>query len=146
MFGPAWTLIFGLCAMSAVDGVDGGARRETLRDVVLGLFAINGFLNLLWSFLFFRMQRPDLAAIEVWFLWASMALLIVICWRFSRTGGAAAGALSGLGDLCGCAQYRDRAVERAVLNPAASADQRARRGENPPRPPGADSGQARVFR
>jgi tryptophan-rich sensory protein len=35
--------------------------------------------------MFFRLQRPDIAAVEVWFLWASVALLIVKCWRYSRT-------------------------------------------------------------
>ncbi|WP_341533752.1 TspO/MBR family protein [Polymorphobacter fuscus] len=83
LFGPAWTLIFGLCAISAATAWL-AAPSQTMRDVVIGLFAINGFLNLLWSFLFFRMQRPDLSATEVWFLWASIALLIIICWRFSR--------------------------------------------------------------
>jgi len=42
-------------------------------------------LNLLWSFLFFRVQRPDWAAVEVWFLWTSILMLILYCWRFSRT-------------------------------------------------------------
>lgn len=83
LFGPAWTLIFGLCAIAASTAWM-AAPTKAMRDVVVGLFAINGFLNLLWSFLFFRMQRPDLAATEVWFLWASIALLIIICWRFSK--------------------------------------------------------------
>ena len=83
LFGPAWTLIFGLCAMAAAT-----AWMETpasgARVTIIGLFALNGFLNLLWSFLFFRLERPDLAAFEVWFLWASIALLIAVCWRSSR--------------------------------------------------------------
>ena len=83
LFGPAWTLIFGLCAIAASTAWM-AAPTKMLRDVVVGLFAINGFLNLLWSFLFFRLQRPDLAATEVWFLSASIALLIIICWRFSK--------------------------------------------------------------
>ena len=46
---------------------------------------MNGFLNLLWSFLFFRMHRPDWAGIEVLLLWASIAALIVACRRVSGT-------------------------------------------------------------
>lgn len=83
IFGPAWTLIFGLCAVAAATAWLDAPDRET-RETVIGLFALNGFLNLLWSFLFFRLQRPDLAAFEVWLLWASIALLIAVCWRFSR--------------------------------------------------------------
>lgn len=83
LFGPAWTLIFGLCAVAAATAWVDAPDRET-RETVIGLFALNGFLNLLWSFLFFRLQRPDLAAFEVWFLWASIGLLIAVCWRFSK--------------------------------------------------------------
>ena len=83
-FGPAWTLIFALSAMSAVTAWMAAPDRESA-DGLLGLYAFNGSLNLLWSFIFFRLQRPDIAAIEVWFLWASVALLIVKCWRYSRT-------------------------------------------------------------
>ena len=75
-FGPAWTLIFALSAMSAVTAWMAAPDRESA-DGLLGLYAFNGSLNLLWSFMFFRLQRPDIAAIEVWFLWASVALLIV---------------------------------------------------------------------
>ncbi len=83
LFGPAWTLIFGLCAVAAATAWLAAPDKGT-RDVFIGLFALNGFLNLLWSFLFFRLQRPGLAAFEVWFLWASIAILIAVCWRFSR--------------------------------------------------------------
>jgi benzodiazapine receptor len=83
-FGPAWTLIFALSAMSAVTAWMAAPDRESA-DGLLGLYAFNGSLNLLWSFMFFRLQRPDIAAVEVWFLWASVALLIVKCWRYSRT-------------------------------------------------------------
>ena len=82
IFGPAWTLIFGLCAVAAATAWVDAPDRET-REVVIGLFALNGFLNLLWSFLFFRVERPDLAAFEVWLLWASIAVLIAVCRRFS---------------------------------------------------------------
>ncbi len=82
-FGPAWTLIFGLCAISATTAWMAAPTRDTA-STVLGMFALNGFLNLLWSFLFFRAHRPDLAAWEVWLLWASIAALILVCWRFSR--------------------------------------------------------------
>ena len=83
LFGPAWTLIFGLTAwagLTAWRAAPGRAVAVTL----LGLFALNGFLNLLWSFLFFRLHRPDWAAIEVLLLWASIAGLIVACRRVSR--------------------------------------------------------------
>ena len=55
---------------------------------VISLFALNAFLNITWSLLFFRLQRPDWAMIELGFLWLSIILLIIYCGRFSRTAAA----------------------------------------------------------
>lgn len=83
MFGIIWTAVF---AMIALAGVFAWERAPTRRDVEIsiGLFALNGFLNLGWSFLFFRLQRPDLAFFELIALWLSIAALIWFCGRFSR--------------------------------------------------------------
>ncbi|MBC7520505.1 MAG: tryptophan-rich sensory protein [Sandarakinorhabdus sp.] len=82
-FGPAWTLIFALCAISAATAWMAAPTRDTA-NMLIGLYAFNGFLNLLWSFLFFRFQRPDIAAVQVWVLWLSVAVLILVTRRYSR--------------------------------------------------------------
>lgn len=86
VFPIAWTTIFTFCAVSAVTAwrAAPGPRQS---DMVIGLFALNGFLNILWSLLFFRMQRPDWALVELVFLWISIAVLIAFCWRLSRLSG-----------------------------------------------------------
>lgn len=83
MFGVIWTSIF---AMIAVAGVLAWEKAPTRRDteISLGLFALNGFLNLGWSFLFFRLHRPDLALYELIALWLSVLILILFCGRFSK--------------------------------------------------------------
>jgi tryptophan-rich sensory protein len=83
LFGPAWTLIYALAALAGVKAWEAAPDRAA-REWILALFALNGFLNLLWSLLFFRVQRPDWALIEVGFLWASIGLLIVVLGRWSR--------------------------------------------------------------
>lgn len=85
-FPIVWTTIFTLCAISAVTAwrAAPGPRQS---DMVIGLFALNGFLNILWSLLFFKMQRPDWAMIELVALWISIAILIAYCWRLSRLAG-----------------------------------------------------------
>ena len=77
LFGPAWTTLFGLMAWSGVIAWRASAALalET-RQRLLALWAINAVLNVAWSLLFFKLQRPDLAVIEVCLLWASIALLI----------------------------------------------------------------------
>jgi len=83
VFPIAWTAIFALAAVAAVrTWVSVPSARAA--DAVVGLFALNGFLNILWSLLFFRMQRPDWAFAELLLLWFSVAALIVFCGRHSR--------------------------------------------------------------
>ena len=84
LFGPVWTLIFALAALAGVIYWRRQENRES-RLQVIGAFALNGFLNLLWSLLFFRLERPDWALYEVVFLWASIVLLIALLTRASRT-------------------------------------------------------------
>jgi benzodiazapine receptor len=77
LFGPAWTTLFGLMAWSGVLAWRASAAMaiETRQRLVV-LWALNGVLNVAWSLLFFKLQRPDLAVIEVCLLWASIVLLI----------------------------------------------------------------------
>lgn len=81
-FGVIWTIIFALAALSAVIAW----RREfspARRQWMIGLFAVNGLLNVLWSLIFFKLQRPDLALVEVAALWLSILALIVFLYRSS---------------------------------------------------------------
>lgn len=79
-FGPIWTVVFGLAAASAAIAWQ---RDETLqgRQWIVSLFAINGFLNVLWSLVFFELRRPDFALVEVGALWISILALIVFLKR-----------------------------------------------------------------
>jgi tryptophan-rich sensory protein len=83
LFGPAWTLIFALAALAGVLHWRSGADRNR-RLGVLAAFALNAFLNTLWSLFFFRLKRPEWALGEVGFLWLSILLLIVLLGRDSR--------------------------------------------------------------
>jgi tryptophan-rich sensory protein len=80
-FGPAWTLIYTLAAIAAVKAWL-AADRNGQRGL-FAAFALNGVLNVLWSWLFFRARRPDWALAEVVLLWLSIVLLIVLCARHS---------------------------------------------------------------
>ncbi len=83
-FGPAWTLIFALSAAAgALAWRDAPGQRS--REWMLVLFALNAFLNVLWSLLYFRLHRPDWALVEVGFLWMSVLLLMGVTGRYSRS-------------------------------------------------------------
>ena len=84
-YGVAWTAIY---AMTALAGVTGWLAMPNWRERewLIGLFALNGFLNIAWSLLFFRLHRPDWAVSEVLALWLSVAALVVFVWRRSIPG------------------------------------------------------------
>lgn len=82
-FGVIWTTIFTLCAIS------GWLAWQAVNTSALGrrvavLFGVNAVLNMVWSALYFKLQRPDWAMVEVVFLWLSIGALIVGLWRLSR--------------------------------------------------------------
>ena len=83
IFGPAWTVIFALAALSGATAWR-DAPTDASREWVIGLFALNGLLNILWTALFFRLHRPDWALVEVLFLWLSILVPILVFSRYSR--------------------------------------------------------------
>jgi tryptophan-rich sensory protein len=87
LFGPAWTVIFALAAAAGVTAWRDAPDRAS-QERMLVLFALNGFLNVLWSLLFFRLHRPDWALVEVVFLWFSILLLIVVVGRYTKAAAA----------------------------------------------------------
>ncbi len=83
LFGPAWTVIFAFAATSAVSAWR-HAQNRVQREWVIGLFALNGLLNVSWSTLFFALRRPDWALIEVALLWLSILMPMIVFWRFAK--------------------------------------------------------------
>lgn len=80
-FGPIWTLIYITTGIAGVRAWRLGDMRQ--RRLFLIALLINCVLNVLWSVLFFKMQRPDLALIEVVVLWLSIVPLALLPMRYS---------------------------------------------------------------
>jgi benzodiazapine receptor len=82
LFPIAWTIIY---ALITVAGITAWRAARTGGEAlnVISLFAANAFLNITWSLLFFRLQRPDWAFTELTFLWLSILVIMVYCGRFS---------------------------------------------------------------
>jgi len=81
-FGPAWSVILGLWAWSAVLAWEGAATPRDERAVVI-LYASNAICHFLWSPFFFKLRRPDWALVEVAFLWGSLVALLVFTRQYS---------------------------------------------------------------
>lgn len=85
IFGPVWTCLYLAMAVAAWlvwrrAGV-GGVR------LPLGLFFAQLVLNVAWSWLFFGMQSPGLAVLDIILLWLAIAATMVEFWRRSAAAG-----------------------------------------------------------
>jgi tryptophan-rich sensory protein len=87
VFGPVWTVLYALIAVSAtLAHRDVSGRR---RRLVLVLFAANLALNLGWTWIFFQAHAPVAAGIEIVVLLATTVALIRLLWPANRAAALA---------------------------------------------------------
>jgi tryptophan-rich sensory protein len=87
VFGPVWTTLYVLMGIAEyLVWKEGRERPEIQREVKRAqkLFAIQLGLNLGWSFLFFKLQSPLIALIELILLWLAILATIRAFARLSR--------------------------------------------------------------
>jgi tryptophan-rich sensory protein len=83
LFGPVWTMIYIFTGIAGVRAWRRGEPRQ--QKLFFAALIFNCVLNILWSVLFFNMQRPDYALAEVVALWLSVLLLVVLPWRYAKS-------------------------------------------------------------
>jgi tryptophan-rich sensory protein len=80
VFGPVWTLLYLLMGISLY--LIWNNKKRTKKALLI--FGIQLILNSLWSILFFGLQSPLLAFIEIIFLWSAILLSIIYFYRISK--------------------------------------------------------------
>lgn len=85
IFGPVWTVLYILMAVSAwlVSSVDAPARRPALV-----LWWIQLAVNAAWTWLFFAWHSGVWALVDIAVLFALVVALVVAFWRIRRAAGA----------------------------------------------------------
>jgi benzodiazapine receptor len=86
VFAPVWTTLFLLMGISLYLVWDRGLGRKDVKFAVY-VFGFQLFLNILWSVLFFGLQNPFLALVEIALLWIAILVNIVFFYRISRKAG-----------------------------------------------------------
>ena len=85
IFGPVWTTLYTLMAISAwLIWRPAGFRGAALP---LSVFLVQLALNTLWSILFFRRHDLHGALIDIVLLWLAIALMIALFLRRNRLAG-----------------------------------------------------------
>jgi tryptophan-rich sensory protein len=85
VFGPVWSVLYTLMAVAAWLVY---RQQPRISSPALILFSAQLILNTAWSFLFFGLRRPDLAAIEILLLLAAVAATTAAFWRVSIPAAA----------------------------------------------------------
>jgi tryptophan-rich sensory protein len=77
VISTAWTIIYVLAALSFILFLNDG-RRDRFFRFTTGLFVFNGILNVLWSFLFFRLHALAWSAIGAGLIAFTTILMIIL--------------------------------------------------------------------
>jgi tryptophan-rich sensory protein len=83
VFPIVWTVLYILMAISLTLL---WTSRTAQKKGAFWLFGIQLFLNFIWSWLFFYLQRPGFALIDIILLWIAILLTIICFWRHTRYG------------------------------------------------------------
>lgn len=86
-FGPAWTLLYALAACAVIRAWT-LARSPGARRRVLWVGIVNALLNVMWSVLFFKLKRPDWAAMQVGVMWLAVLAMVVVSLSIDRLAAA----------------------------------------------------------
>lgn len=82
IFGPVWTVLYIMMGFALYFLWT--AKTSENRKKAITFFTIQIFLNSLWSILFFALEAPLLAFIEIIILWVFILLTIFYSWKVSR--------------------------------------------------------------
>lgn len=86
VFGPAWTLLYILIGVALFLVWRQGLDTPGVR-VALIAFAVQLVLNALWSIIFFGMQSPGWAFVEIILLWLAIVVALWTFWRVVPAAG-----------------------------------------------------------
>ncbi len=81
--GVIWTVIYVLTAISLILFIN-KTRHEKYFYHILSLYLFNGFVNAMWSYIFFVKNMLFLAFIDAILIWLTVGLLIIFTWQNSR--------------------------------------------------------------
>jgi len=87
LFAPAWTILYILIGISFYIVWKEGLEDLKNKNIVIGVYSVQLFLNLLWSILFFGLRNPLWALIEIIVLWFVILLNIVVFYRVRKEAG-----------------------------------------------------------
>lgn len=87
IFGPVWTILFLLMGIALFLVWQKGIHKKEVK-IAITIFGIQLVLNTLWSILFFGLQSPQYALVEIVFLWIAIVATIITFYKVSKCAAA----------------------------------------------------------
>ena len=84
VFPIVWNILFILMGIAVWRVWE---RRLQSANYALLLFIIQLGLNMLWSYLFFGLQRPEIALIEIIILWVAILATTIVFFKLDKIAG-----------------------------------------------------------
>ena len=83
LFGPVWSFLYILIFISFGRAFIGIIKKEFPLIALFPLF-VNIGSNVIWTYLFFRIQNFDLALLDILLVWASIVAIMISFWDSKR--------------------------------------------------------------
>lgn len=85
IFGPVWTILYVLMGIAAYLVWE--QKKDSSRRAALVVYAVQLFLNALWSIIFFTFKQPAIAFGEIIIMWIAIVATIILFWRIKPLAG-----------------------------------------------------------
>lgn len=84
VFGPVWTTLYVMMGIALWLVWKEDTSRE-LKMIAFILFGVQLILNFLWSFVFFKLEQPGFAFLEILFMWVAILATIFAFAQVNKT-------------------------------------------------------------
>ena len=84
VFAPVWITLFILMGIALYLVWQCGTENRDVK-IALGIFGVQFFLNVIWSFLFFGLRSPLLGFIDIIILWVAIMVTIGAFYRVKKS-------------------------------------------------------------
>jgi translocator protein len=80
LFAPVWTALYLAMAVAVWLVVGRGQDRRDVR-IAVGAYAVQLVLNLAWTGIFFALESPGWALVDINLLWIAILVTTILFWR-----------------------------------------------------------------
>jgi len=83
LFGPVWTILYVLMGISVYLIWRKLEKNEKVRSAFI-FFWVHLFFNAIWSIIFFGLQSPVLALVDIVIIWLMILMMIIWYWKIEK--------------------------------------------------------------